>query len=158
MGHDSASIKKSSINESSSSSNGDNDQIGNLSVSIPSFVLSGVGSSSHVEYQVNIKTIDAQWSVMRRFRQFRDLHLSLVTVYGPLITVLPFPSRRLFGNKSDYVSGERQRQLNAYLNVLLLTLVKVESSPIYKNPNRENLITLSAFFQDDVKEATELLE
>ena len=55
--HDSASIKKSSINDSSSSSNGDNDQIGNLSVSIPSFVLLGVGSSSHVEYQVNIKTI-----------------------------------------------------------------------------------------------------
>ena len=48
--------------------------------------------------------------------------------------------------------------MNAYLNVLLLTLVKVESSPIYKNPNRENLMTLSAFFQDDVKEATEVLE
>ena len=42
---------------------------------------------------------------MRRFRQFRDLHMSLVTTYGPLITSLPFPSRRLFGNKSDQVSG-----------------------------------------------------
>ena len=48
---------------------------------------------------------DSQWSVMRRFRQFRDLHMSLVTTYGPLITSLPFPSRRLFGNKSDQVSG-----------------------------------------------------
>ena len=93
---------------------------------------------------------------MRRFRQFRDLHMSLVTVYGPLITVLPFPSRRLFGNKSDHVSGERQRQLNAYLNVLLLTLVKVDTSSIYKNPTREGLMKLSAFFQDDAKEATEL--
>ena len=93
---------------------------------------------------------------MRRFRQFRDLHMALVPIYGPMVTSLQFPSRRLFGNKSDHVSGERQRQLNAYLNVLLLTLVKVESSPIYKNPSREGLMKLSAFFHDDAKEATEL--
>ena len=99
---------------------------------------------------------DAKWSVMRRFRQFRDLHMALAPIYGPMITSLQFPSRRLFGNKSDHVSGERQRQLNAYLNVLLLTLVKVESSPIYKNPSREGLMKLSAFFHDDAKEATEL--
>ena len=99
---------------------------------------------------------DAKWSVMRRFRQFRDLHMALVPIYGAMVASLQFPSRRLFGNKSDHVSGERQRQLNAYLNVLLLTLVKVESSPIYKNPSREGLMKLSAFFHDDAKEATEL--
>jgi hypothetical protein len=127
---------------------------GNLNVSIPVYILSGIGSSCHAEYQVNIRTIDSQWTVMRRFRQFRDLHMSLTTIYGPLVTSLPFPSRRLFGNRSDQVSGERQRQLNAYLNVLLLTLVKVESCPIFKNPTKNAVLRLSAFFHDDAKEAT----
>ena len=58
--HDSGSSKKSSLNEtarSSSISSTDTEHLGSLSVSIPSFILSGVGSSSHVEYLVQIKTI-----------------------------------------------------------------------------------------------------
>ena len=55
-------------------------------IAIPTFILSGVGSTSHVEYQVVIYTLDAQWTVMRRFRQFRDLHMAMTNVYGPLIT------------------------------------------------------------------------
>ena len=62
--HDSGSSKKSSINEttrsgsiSSSSVTDHTEHLGSLCVSIPSFILSGVGSSSHVEYLVQIKTI-----------------------------------------------------------------------------------------------------
>ena len=55
-------------------------------IAIPTFILSGVGSTSHVEYQVVINALDAQWTVMRRFRQFRDLHMAMTNVYGPLIT------------------------------------------------------------------------
>ena len=126
-----------------------------LTVSIPNFTLSGLGSNCHVEYQVNLKTLDAQWAVIRRFRQFRDLHMAMITMYGPMVTALPFPSRRIFGSRSEHVSGERQRALTTYLNVLLLTLVKVESCPIYKNPSKSGLLKLSAFFHEDAKEATE---
>ena len=62
--HDSGSSKKSSINEttrsgsiSSTSVTDHTEHLGSLCVSIPSFILSGVGSSSHVEYLVQIKTI-----------------------------------------------------------------------------------------------------
>jgi len=55
-------------------------------IAIPTFILSGVGSTSHVEYQVVINALDAQWTVMRRFRQFRDLHMAMTNVYGSLIT------------------------------------------------------------------------
>jgi hypothetical protein len=126
-----------------------------LTVNIPSFTLSGIGSHSHVEYQVDIKTLDCAWTVMRRFRQFRDLHMAMTSLYGPIITALPFPSRRLFGNRSSSVSGERQKQLCGYLNVLLLTLVKIESCPLYKNPTKNALLKLSAFFHQDAKEAVE---
>lgn len=146
--------KISSSNDAPSS--GPEDNLSALSVSIPTFTLSGVGSNSHVEYQVNIKTADSSWTVMRRFRQFRDLHVAMMSVYGQIITGLPFPSRRIFGNRSETVSGERQKQLMAYLNVLLLTLVKVEGCPLFKNPSKLGVQKLSAFFHEDAKEALEV--
>ena len=44
----------------------------------------------------------------------------------------------------------------AYLNVLLLTLLKIPSCPIYKNPTQDGVLQLSAFFHPDAKEATEV--
>ena len=93
---------------------------------------------------------------MRRFRQFRDLHMAMVSIYGKNVQVLPFPTRRIFGNRSETVSEERQTQLMAYLNVLLLTLLKIPSCPIYKNPTQDGVLQLSAFFHPDAKEATEV--
>ena len=79
----------------------------------------------------------------------------MMSVYGQLITNLPFPARKIFGSKSSSVSGERQKQLMAYLNVLLLTLVKVDSCPMFNNPTKAGVQKLSAFFHEDVKEAME---
>lgn len=145
--------KISNAEQTTASSSLNHEQENSLSVSIPNFTLSGLGSNAHVEYQVNIRTVDAAWTVMRRFRQFRDLHVSMQTQYGNIITALPFPSRRIFGNRSDYVSGERQKQLMIYLNVLLLTLIKIESCPLYCNPKQNALLKLSSFFHQDAKEA-----
>ncbi len=131
--------------------------VSRLGAVIPNYSLSGVGSSSHVEYQVHIRACDAQWVVMRRFRQFRDLHVAMTNAYGSIVTALPFPSRRLFGNKSASVSHERQAQLSAYLNFLLLTLSKVETSPIYMTPTKAALMELSSFFHEDAQEATEAI-
>jgi hypothetical protein len=131
-------------------------QEGIVSVTIPTFTLSGIGSNSHVEYQVTIKSVDAHWTVMRRFRQFRDLHMAMMSIYGKAVTVLPFPTRRIFGSRSETVSGERQTQLMGYINILLLTLLKIPSCPIYKNPTQDGVLKLSAFFNHDAKEATEV--
>ena len=46
-----------------------------------------MGSAQHVEYNVNIAIggdSPVSWSIMRRFRQFRDLHRSLIQAYGNL--------------------------------------------------------------------------
>lgn len=74
------------------------------------------------------------WSVFRRYRQFRDLHSVLgarycsrpvlnCTVallrYGSAVSSLTFPSRKLFGSRSEAVSSERQRELGHYLTSLL---------------------------------------
>lgn len=81
--------------------------------------------------------------------------MAMMSNFGQAVTVLPFPSRRIFGNRSDQVSGERQTQLMAYINVLLLTLLKIPSCPIYKNPTKDGVLQLSAFFHPDAKEALE---
>ena len=72
---------------------------------------------------------------------------------------LPFPSRRIFGNKSEHVSGERQKQLTTYMNCLMLTLAKIESCPIFGQPHKKSVQKLSGFFHESTEvteEATEL--
>ena len=72
---------------------------------------------------------------------------------------LPFPSRRIFGNKSDQVSGERQKQLTAYMNCLMLTLAKIESCPLYGQLHKKSVQKLSGFFHENTEiteEATEV--
>lgn len=139
---------------------GGGDQVGDieLSASIPTFRMAGLGSSVHVEYEVNLRAKDGQWTVLRRFRQFRDLHVQMCSVYGESVASIPFPSRRLFGNKSDHVSHERQRQLQSYLNTLLLVLstkVTTTNCSLYRSPFKSSLMQLSGFFQEDVQEAKE---
>ena len=49
------------------------------------FASIGLGSSQHVEYDVDISIggdTPAAWSITRRYRQFRDLHRTLAHAYG----------------------------------------------------------------------------
>lgn len=130
-----------------------------LSLAIPSYRTVGVGKTSYVEYEVSITEPAAEevtrWSVFRRYRQFRDLHSTLSTNYGHVVTSLPFPSRKLFGSRSDAVSSERQRDLQSYLNNLILTCSKVSSCPLRSGLSRENLYAFSSFFQTNNAESTE---
>ena len=68
---------------------------------------------------------------------------------------LPFPSRRIFGNKSESVSGERQKQLTTYMNCLMLTLAKIESCPLFGQPHKKSVQKLSGFFHESAEEVTE---
>ena len=48
-------------------------------------IILGLGSSQHVEYNVHIAIggdSPANWTIMRRYRQFRDLHRALIQAYG----------------------------------------------------------------------------
>ena len=44
-----------------------------IAVAVPNFTVMGTGSNAHVEYTVKIVCQDDSWSIMRRFRRFRDL-------------------------------------------------------------------------------------
>ena len=129
-----------------------------LTLSIPRYRTVGVGKTSYVEYEVcvteNLGEDQKVSSLFRRYRQFRDLHNALSSRYQP-VTSLPFPSRKLFGSKSDSVSTERQRDLQHYLNNLIFACSKIAGCPLQSGLNRENLAALSTFFQTNNAESSE---
>merc|ERR1719295_715383 len=119
------------------------------SVSIPSFVMTGNGGESHVDYVINVRTggDGATWKIRRRFRQFRELHMAMSNRYGHVVSTIPFPARRLFGNKDAKVAQERRLQLQRYLNLLIQSCSELHRCPLYKTPSREALIKFAGFFQ-----------
>ena len=130
-----------------------------LTLSIPRYRTVGVGKTSYVEYEVcvteQLGEEKKSWSLFRRYSKFRDLHSNLAAKYGQAVTCLPFPSRKLFGSKSEAVSTERQRDLQHYLNNLLFTCSKISSCPLRTGLTRENLASLSTFFQTNNAESSE---
>lgn len=131
-----------------------------LTLSIPTYRSVGVGKQSYVEYEVKIVEPHGDqgtitWSLFRRYRQFRDLHGAMIQRYGPVVTCIPFPSRKILWSKSDAVSSERQRDLQHYLNQLLLACSKVSACPLQSGLNRETLSSFSSFFQTNNAELSE---
>lgn len=64
------------------SDSGDNDNVINRIVSIPSYVIRGAGTSSHYEYEVRIVARDDSWTLLRRYRRFRELYVSMRQKYS----------------------------------------------------------------------------
>lgn len=60
----------------------DYDSVINVIVSIPSYVIRGAGTSSHYEYEVRIVAQDDSWTLLRRYRRFRELYISMRQKYG----------------------------------------------------------------------------
>ena len=54
-------------------------------VSIPGWVTRGAGAGTHHEYEVRIVLPDARWLLLRRYRRFRDLYLTMRRLYGPKV-------------------------------------------------------------------------
>jgi hypothetical protein len=64
-------------------------------VNIPKFrTLSEASGNSHVEYELVISAGGISWTVWRRFREFRQLHVQLGQAYGEVVRALSFPPRR----------------------------------------------------------------
>lgn len=60
----------------------DCDSVINMIVSIPSYVIRGAGASSHYEYEVRVVAHDDSWTLLRRYRRFRELYTSMRQKYG----------------------------------------------------------------------------
>lgn len=127
---------------------------GRICITIPSFYTVGLGKQSYVSYEINIKILsdveceDAdEFTLHRRYRTFRELHSSMCSRYGPSVQFLQFPSRKIFGSKSESVSTERQRELTAYLNRLVSVLTKLAGTPLYQQQSRLALQRVDNFFQ-----------
>jgi len=120
-----------------------------IQIEIPRYYSVGVGKQSYIEYEVNINVVesDARYSIYRRYRTFRDLHTVMCSKYGSAVQFLQFPSRKLFGSKTESVSSERQVDLQTYLNRLVSVCCKLPGSPLYKSQSRSQLETFSTFFQ-----------
>lgn len=53
-----------------------------LSVSIPTYVMRGVGSQTHHEYEVRITVGHERYTILRRYNRFRELHSEMMHKYG----------------------------------------------------------------------------
>jgi len=130
-----------------------------LTISIPRYHTVGVGKTSFVEYEVVVVEMVGEeqinWTLYRRYRQFRDLHSTMCSKYGTPVTVLAFPARKLFGSRSEAVSSERQRDLQTYLNKLVATCSKISSCPLHMGHSRQSLAAFATFFQTNNAENTE---
>ena len=64
----------------------DHDSVINVIVSIPSYVIRGAGTSSHYEYEVRVVAQDDSWTLLRRYRRFRELYISMRQKYGSKVS------------------------------------------------------------------------
>lgn len=66
----------------------DGDCVINMIVSVPSYVIRGAGASSHYEYEVRVIAQDDSWTLLRRYRRFRELYISMRQKYGSKVRQL----------------------------------------------------------------------
>ena len=64
----------------------DYDNVINMIVSIPSYVIRGAGTSSHYEYEVRVVAQDDSWTLLRRYRRFRELYICMRQKYGSKVS------------------------------------------------------------------------
>ncbi|XP_071517126.1 kinesin-like protein Klp98A isoform X2 [Panulirus ornatus] len=126
-----------------------------ICICIPGYEMRGAGSAAHWEYEVKITAGNDSWTVFRRYRRFRELHMYMCHKYGQPVEELYFPPRRLFGNFSERVVAERRGQLEVYLQQLIVLCSELEGSPLCgAPPSRSTLAFFSPFFQRGVFEAS----
>lgn len=126
-----------------------------ICVCIPGYEMRGAGSAAHWEYEVKIAAGNDSWTVFRRYRRFRELHMYMCHKYGQPVEELYFPPRRLFGNFTERVVAERRGQLEVYLQQLIVLCSELEGSPLSgSSPSRATLAAFSPFFQRGVFESS----
>ncbi|XP_065060807.1 kinesin-like protein KIF16B isoform X2 [Rhopilema esculentum] len=113
-----------------------------IRVSVPRFILRGLGRNAYHVFEVKLSVGDDTWSVFRRYRKFRQLHQELRIEY-PVVGNLEFPSKRFFGNRAESFVRLRRAQLEAYLKALFAILSNIATCPV-------SLITEQPLTKQDV--------
>ncbi|XP_025995340.1 kinesin-like protein Klp98A isoform X4 [Solenopsis invicta] len=131
----------------------DGDCVINMIVSVPSYVIRGAGASSHYEYEVRVVAQDDSWTLLRRYRRFRELYISMRQKYGSKVAAIRFPPRQVFP-KYEVVAKQRRKRLEEYLRRLIQVCSELpHCEPLYKyngnltNINKQSLLEFSPFFR-----------
>nr|CAD7441039.1 unnamed protein product [Timema bartmani] len=126
-------------------------------VQVPSYVLRGASSSTHYEYEVQVIMAGERWTLLRRYKRFRELHLSMKNKYGSPVAALPFPPRHFFSKTSESLARQRRKLLEDYLQRLLDVCSDIHCCPLNicrSNPSKLALLEFSAFFRKGVFESS----
>ncbi|CAM9811305.1 unnamed protein product, partial [Hapterophycus canaliculatus] len=78
--------------------------------------------------QVTDRAIGEQWVVLRRFRQFEELHRGLLPVLSkePDANAYVLPPKEVFGGRHGGVVAKRLKSLKVFLNRLVMCSAAVE--------------------------------
>ncbi|KAL6433755.1 hypothetical protein ACFW04_005780 [Cataglyphis niger] len=131
----------------------DCDSVINMIVSVPSYVIRGAGASSHYEYEVRVVVQDDSWTLLRRYRRFRELYTSMRQKYGSKVAAIRFPPRQVFP-KYEVVARQRRKRLEEYLRRLIQVCSELSHcESLYKyngnlsNIDKQSLLEFSPFFR-----------
>ncbi|XP_050590480.1 kinesin-like protein Klp98A isoform X2 [Bombus affinis] len=131
----------------------DYDNVINMIVSIPSYVIRGAGTSSHYEYEVRVVAQDDSWTLLRRYRRFRELYICMRQKYGSKVAAIRFPPRQVFP-RYEVVARQRRKRLEEYLRRLIQVCSELpHCEPLYKyngnlsNIDKQSLLEFSSFFR-----------
>ncbi|XP_076312392.1 kinesin-like protein 98A isoform X1 [Tachypleus tridentatus] len=129
-----------------------------IKISIPSYTMRGSGGDAHYEYEVKVNVNGESWTICRRYKRFRELHHFMKLKYGDKMKMPYFPPRRMFGSKSEKVVEQRKVYLQAYLQNLVSSCMKVDGCPL-NQPSiqklcKQNLWDFASFFKKGVFESS----
>ncbi|XP_014671742.1 PREDICTED: kinesin-like protein KIF16B [Priapulus caudatus] len=127
-----------------------------LRVAVPAFVLRGHGADAHYEYEVQVALRGESWVVYRRYSRFRELRQRMVAAYS-VTAGIPFPPKRWFRNRSEWVVAQRREQLEGYLRRLVEVCGAAPGCPLNVADGRvvkHSLWEFSSFFKKGVFETT----
>lgn len=58
-------------------------------INIPCYIVRGAGKHTHFEYEIRITLPEeTEWYIMRRYSRFRELHISMKSLYGEKVLFL----------------------------------------------------------------------
>nr|CAD7588203.1 unnamed protein product [Timema genevievae] len=126
-------------------------------VQVPSYVLRGASSSTHYEYEIQVIMAGERWTLLRRYKRFRELHLTMKNKYGSPVAALPFPPRHFFSKTSESLARQRRKLLEDYLQRLLDVCSDIHCCPLNicrSNPSKLALLEFSTFFRKGVFESS----
>ncbi|CAG9128094.1 unnamed protein product [Plutella xylostella] len=113
---------------------------------IPGWVTRGAGASTHHEYEVRVTLGRERYTLLRRYRRFRQLQLHANKIYGQKVASIPFPPRTLWPGAG--VARARRPALEAFVRRLLAVCATDPQCPFHRAPlNGDTLRAFSPFFR-----------